>query len=402
MLWLCQISPARSLPLAWFCGATLRSCPPSDIIHSHPSLSSYNCVTGSSSASQVKSIGNFQNQSSISVPGLTEYKSCISKVTSCLHLKISREPQAPESVSLSSVGFRRPWCSNRMYPEGSFNIVLEVSTQFKVLGDIISLQPKAGRIFARWPGMTEQLYPICHDDKALKLKTYKGEELFTQDLDLEHKFGKKFSGHRGEIHELVWNYAKGLEIEIRLGQVISEYFETDSEAGVVSNGVRLVGDVVLAGDGVRSTGRTSVLGYEDNPQKSGYAVYRAWLDSTEIKNNPLTSYMVENGDTFNAWAGPDKHFLATSFKDGKDFSWVCTHKVRISFGLLKDITNNIIRMTQTSKKAGKRPAKSKTPSNVSKVGTLSSAPSSVQLQPAWTGKPSTATHFPLGYLPKPA
>ena len=145
-----------------------------------------------------------------------------------------------------------------------------------------------------------------------------------------------------------------------------------------------------------------MLGYEDKPQKSGYAVYRAWLDSTEIRNNPLTSYMVENGDTFNAWVGPDKHFLATSFKDGKDFSWVCTYKVLISFGLLKAITNNIIRMTQISKKAGKRPAKSKTPLNVSKAGTLSSALSSAQLQRAWAGKLSTATQSPLGYLPKPA
>ena len=47
--------------------------------------------------------------------------------------------------------------------------------------------------------MTGQLYPICHSGKALRFKTYKGEELFTQDLDNEHLFGKKFSGHRGEI-----------------------------------------------------------------------------------------------------------------------------------------------------------------------------------------------------------
>ena len=101
--------------------------------------------------------------------------------------------------------------------KGHLEIVLEKFTQFKVLSDIISLQPNAGRIFARWPGMIEQLHPICHDGKALRFKTYKGEELFTQDRDLERKFGKKFTGQRGEIHELVWNYAKGLEIDIRLG-----------------------------------------------------------------------------------------------------------------------------------------------------------------------------------------
>ena len=313
-----------------------------------------------------------------------------------------RAPSTGVRVIIVGAGFAGLVAAIECTRKGHSVIVLEKFTEFKVLGDIISLQPNAGRILARWPGMTEQLYPICHSGKALRFKTYKGEELFTQDLDNEHEFGKKFSGHRGEIHELIWNYAKELGIDIRLGQVISEYFETDSEAGVISNGVRHVGNVVLAGDGVRSTGRTSVLGFEDKPQKSGYAVYRAWLDSTEIRNNPLTSYMVENGDTFNAWVGPDKHFLATSFKDGKDFSWVCTHKVRIQHGHLKAIADKMLRMTQTSKKAGKRLAKSKTHSNVSKAGTLSSAPSFAQPQPAWTGKSYTATRFPPGYLPKPA
>ena len=32
--------------------------------------------------------------------------------------------------------------------------------------------------------------------------------------------------------------------------------------------------------------------------------------------------------------GPEVHFLAASIKDGKDFSWVCTHKVgRSAFSL---------------------------------------------------------------------
>ena len=313
-----------------------------------------------------------------------------------------RAPSTGIRVIIVGAGFAGLTAAIENTRKGHSVIVLEKFTQFRVLGDIISLQPNAGRIFARWPGMTEQLSPICHSGKELKFKTYKGEKLFTQDLDNESKFGKKYSGHRGEIHELIWNYAKELGIDIRLGQTISEYFETDSEAGVISNGVTHVGDVVLAGDGVRSKGRTSVLGFEDKPQKSGYAVYRAWIDSAEIKNNPLTSYLVENGDTFNAWVGPDKHLLATSVKDGKDFSWVCTHKVLIPHNLLKAIAHKIFRMTQTSKKAGKRLAKSRTLSKFSKAGTLLSLPLSAQLQPVWTGKSSTATHFPRGYLPKPA
>ena len=68
-----------------------------------PSHSGCACVTSPSSASQVESIDNFQSRTSFSVPALNEHKSCILKVTSRLLLKISREPQAPESMSLLSV-----------------------------------------------------------------------------------------------------------------------------------------------------------------------------------------------------------------------------------------------------------------------------------------------------------
>lgn len=65
---------------------------------------------------------------------------------------------------------------------------------------------------------------------------------------------------------------------------------------------------------------------EDKPKSSGYAIYRAWMDSTELAKDPLTAPLVQ-GDTHTGWLGPDIHFLAASIKGGKDFSWVFTHKV---------------------------------------------------------------------------
>jgi hypothetical protein len=40
--------------------------------------------------------------------------------------------------------------------------------------------------------------------------------------------------------------------------------------------------------------------------------------------------MAANVDIDNI-AGPDIHFIAASVKNGKDFSWVCTHKVSLVF-----------------------------------------------------------------------
>ncbi|KAF2237760.1 FAD/NAD(P)-binding domain-containing protein [Viridothelium virens] len=205
-------------------------------------------------------------------------------------------------------------------------IVLESFPQLKVLGDIISFSSNSGRIFQSWPGIEERLDPICHNSDGIVFKTYDGEYLLKQYWEPEQAYGKKFNGHRGEIHEIVYEYARELGIEIRLDQQVMEYWETDTEAGVVLNGERMAADVVLAADGVRSKARTIVLGYEDKPKSSGYAVYRAWMDSDELAKNPLTADLVVNGDSHTGWLGPDIHFLAASIKNGREFSWVCTHK----------------------------------------------------------------------------
>jgi 2-polyprenyl-6-methoxyphenol hydroxylase-like FAD-dependent oxidoreductase len=62
-----------------------------------------------------------------------------------------------------------------------------------------------------------------------------------------------------------------------LGQPAEEYFEDEGQAGIVlKSGERVVADLVIGADGVRSKARELVLGYVDKPKSSGYAVWRAW------------------------------------------------------------------------------------------------------------------------------
>lgn len=195
------------------------------------------------------------------------------------------------------------------------------------LGDIISFGSNAGRIFLRWPGVPDKLDPICHVSDHLTFYDWQGDHIYTQYWGSEQEnYGRRYNGHRGEIHKIIFDHALSQGVEIRLGQQVTEYFENDEEAGVISNGERVVGDVVLAADGVRSKGRQLVLGYEDKPKSSGYAIYRAWMSSEELAKNDLTKDLVVNGDSHTGWLGPDIHFLAASIKDGREFSWVCTHK----------------------------------------------------------------------------
>lgn len=45
-----------------------------------------------------------------------------------------------------------------------------------------------------------------------------------------------FNGHRGELHEIVFEYAKELGIPIHLGKKVVQYFEDEKEAGIELEG----------------------------------------------------------------------------------------------------------------------------------------------------------------------
>ncbi|KAK3291967.1 uncharacterized protein B0H64DRAFT_408532 [Chaetomium fimeti] len=137
----------------------------------------------------------------------------------------------------------------------------------------------------------------------------------------------RVNGHRGEIHGVVLAHARARGVDVRLGVNVVRYFEEEGLAGVeTEDGQRLTADVVLAAEGVRSRGRKLVLGFEDRPQPSGYAVFRTWFAADELLRNEKTRHLVENGDSHTGWIGEDVHFLAAAIKGGREMSWVCTHR----------------------------------------------------------------------------
>jgi 2-polyprenyl-6-methoxyphenol hydroxylase-like FAD-dependent oxidoreductase len=229
-------------------------------------------------------------------------------------------------VIIVGAGFGGLTAAIECHRKGHSVILLEKFPEIKPLGDIISFSSNSGRIFQRWEGIEAELDPISHRSDGIDFMDWTGNFITRQTWDKEVSYGKRINGHRGEIHQIVFKHALHRGIDIRLGQNVTDYFETDSEAGVVSNGERLVADVVIAAEGVRSHGRRIVLGYEDKPRSSGYAVFRAWFPADEIAKNDRIKHLVVNGDTHSGWIGPDVHFLTASIKGGKDFSWVLTHK----------------------------------------------------------------------------
>lgn len=95
---------------------------------------------------------------------------------------------------------------------------------------------------------------MCGHAPALNLHNHLGEPILVQPLP-EHEYGSQaYNGHRGEMHQVLFEYALAIGIDIRLGQNVTDCWENEDsgKSGVVTNGEILQCDVLVGADGVRS------------------------------------------------------------------------------------------------------------------------------------------------------
>ena len=238
----------------------------------------------------------------------------------------ARNPPSGITVLIVGAGFGGLAAAIECDRKGHAVILLDKVAELKPLGDIISFGQNGTRIFERWPGVMDEFEPIIHHADAITYHDWQGRFVTTQSFAAERVWGRRINAHRGEMHMIVYRHALARGIDIRLGVNVVDYFEEEGVAGVVlASGERLTADVVLAAEGVKSRGRKIVLGFEDRPLASGYAVFRAWFGSDELARNPLTAHLVD-GDTHTGWIGQDIHFLVAAVKGGREVSWVATHR----------------------------------------------------------------------------
>ncbi|KAF2728088.1 FAD/NAD(P)-binding domain-containing protein [Polyplosphaeria fusca] len=238
-----------------------------------------------------------------------------------------RRPSTGITVIIVGAGFAGISAAIECDRKGHKPIILEKAETIEEItrfGDIISFDPNGARNFERWPGVIEAMQKVARQTSWLDLYHWRGEFITRQSFAEEKNWGPRINGHRGELYSIIYQHAVDRGIDIRLGQRVTDYFEDDSRAGVVVNGEDMFADVVIAAEGVRSRGRKIVLGFDDKPKSSGYAVYRSWFPGHHIKNNPMLKHLVAQ-DTHSGWVGPDLHFLASSLKGGQEFNWVFTH-----------------------------------------------------------------------------
>ncbi|KAI8262978.1 FAD-dependent monooxygenase roqM [Colletotrichum sp. SAR11_239] len=215
---------------------------------------------------------------------------------------------------------------------GMHPILVEAYPGASSHGDLLDFVRNAGRVFESWGGGK-----VGRALTAVGVNAAKYLEFFNADNELLHKdpwpqgteFQYVYAGHRGEMHEIVYNYALEIGVDMRFNTRVAKYLDTDEKRGVVTDtGENILGDVVLACDGPKSIARDQLLNLTESKVNSGYAIFRAYFNITdELRQaSEIAELLPEGEDCVRCWVGRDMHGFIYTWKNGRDCAWVLTHK----------------------------------------------------------------------------
>ncbi|CAG9938718.1 unnamed protein product [Clonostachys rosea f. rosea IK726] len=238
---------------------------------------------------------------------------------------------SPLRVVIVGAGFCGLTAAIECKLRGLHPILVEAYPGASSHGDLLDFVRNAGRVFESWDnGAVGRKLAAAGVNKAKFLEFFNStnqplrRDVWPQGTDFQYVY----AGHRGELHEIVYDYAREIGVQMEFSKRVVQYLDTEQERGVVvEGGEKILGDVVLACDGPKSMAREQLLSLKESKVNSGYAIFRAFFNITdEMLKDPLVAEMVNEGeDTVRCWVGRDMHGFIYTWKGGKDCAWVLTH-----------------------------------------------------------------------------
>ncbi|OQV09305.1 hypothetical protein CLAIMM_13439 [Cladophialophora immunda] len=232
-------------------------------------------------------------------------------------------------VIVIGLGYSGAAAAVECHRKGHDVVVYEQWPGITQLGDIIGITGNAAQIIAKWGNgsVHRRLSPLLSSWRANNIRKYDtGEILYAQPM-VGYNAGSGYTAPRGPMAIILASHLRELGIPIHFGKRIQDYFENETEAGVVVDGEKITADCVLACDGVHSKARSFVVGVNDRPYPTGYATYRAWFDAAEAKKNPDLAWMFEgDSDKMETYIGQDMHCILGTCSGMRGVVWNITHK----------------------------------------------------------------------------
>lgn len=199
------------------------------------------------------------------------------------------------------------------------------------VGDMIAIQESAVQALKAWPDFLDR----CREGSVPTTgMVYKHTGEAVSEI-------KSFaiSTTRAILHDLLHQYVLHLGISVRHSARAVEYFEDADHAGVILEGEgdhnekiereKLVGDVVVAADGIGSRSWNLVLGKKEQPISSGFAMVRSTYPLERALANPVMAASWCHGNEARMLYGPGAHMVTA--RAGDRMIFMLTHKVSCPF-----------------------------------------------------------------------
>ncbi|KAF7547171.1 hypothetical protein G7Z17_g7919 [Cylindrodendrum hubeiense] len=130
--------------------------------------------------------------------------------------------------------------------------------------------------------------------------------------------------HRADFHHALCSLAAQLGVQVITNSKVVRYDER-APSVKTEDGREYTADLIVAADGVKSVARAAVIGGVDKPAtKTGFAAYRAVVNTDQMKIDPDTSWLLEKPG-INIWIGEGRHVMTYCIAGGKSFNMVLSH-----------------------------------------------------------------------------
>ncbi|CAI7586740.1 unnamed protein product [Penicillium glandicola] len=238
-------------------------------------------------------------------------------------IRMDRDPSTNISILIVGAGLAGLAAAIECYRKGHNVRIVERNPKFEELGDFIAIGPSALRTPSKWPGFLDRVRKHSHDPCSHVFK-YDGTPVgvFRMGTPDQDSLGMS----RAILHRQLWEYARGIGLQVEFGTTIESYYETDEKGGAIdSTGKKFEADIVFAADGVGSPSWSLITGHKDKPITSGYAVYRATFPVGPVLENPVVAREYEGlDDRISLYIGHNTHIVIARSKT--TISWMLTYK----------------------------------------------------------------------------
>jgi len=201
-------------------------------------------------------------------------------------------------------------------------LVYEQSPQLSEVGAGLQLSPNAMHVLQTL-GIADEIKTKAFRPNSAVMRHYKtGKTYFTVPLGdtATQKYGAHYLHiHRADLHSILHNACKNMNVSIHLGQTIQSYQQTPQNLTVqFDNNECLFADVLIGADGIKSNIQACMLGQTPS-EFTGQVAWRGMVQANKLPKGLIKS-------NANLWVGPSKHFVSYYLRAGNLVNFVAVQE----------------------------------------------------------------------------